>query len=124
MVRLLLLLYLAIGAIWPIGCKAFQGYVHSARHFRFGTVDEVQVGKPAGRVIENLRRTLAMRDIGIISVETEQEATQMRASKDGLTYVFDVVELGEEATLVRLEIDQAGNNGEIWSLLNDVKAMP
>lgn len=105
------------------GCKVLNGYILMGHHYRFGSVKEKQFGKSVKALSNSLKIVLNQQDFGIKSWEVNDEDALIRASKDGLEWVFEIKSVGSGSTL-HVEVDQAGNDDLIYGVLKDLEFMP
>ena len=105
------------------GCTAFEGYYYSAKHFPYGTRCEREFGKSLERTLANLKLVLRENGMSIVNVEQKESSAQVTATKDGRKYIFDVTEEGEGCK-VHMEIDQAGNDAIVFSLMRELELLP
>lgn len=115
----LLITALAFGG----GCKLMTYSTMVGDHFRFGTVYEKDSPKSVPDVVRNCKIVLSERDFSLRKVEESEEAAQIHAAKNGVEYILDLKSIGT-GTLIHIEASQAGNDMEVWSILNDVLALP
>lgn len=106
------------------GCNIFEGYYYKGTHFPLGTVSERDFNKSTSHMFSTVQRVLRDRGYSIRKADQpNSESAQIWGSKNGIDYVFDVKSVGEGCQ-VHLEIGQAGNDGDAWSLMNDLENYP
>jgi hypothetical protein len=106
------------------GClTAIDQYYTSAKHYKFGTAKVRRVAKPVERAYEAALTVLEQKGWGVSSKELSSESALIRANRNERSLVFDIKGDGDAST-VRLEIDQSGNEAETWSLLNELDMLP
>ncbi|QDU59980.1 hypothetical protein Pan216_08170 [Planctomycetes bacterium Pan216] len=120
--------FLLIGAVaLGAGCsampKALESLVIKGEHFRFPTSAQEQSDKSMERSVEVVKGIMKQRDISIGITEIGENKAQIRGSKEGLQYVFDVERNGE-GSVVKLEIDECGNDSIAWGIMRDYMAYP
>lgn len=110
-------------ALATAGCGAWER--HAPRHHALftATVSEHTLDRPVDRAYANLLTMLRHQDFAIQSKEQAAHSAQVRAARRGRQYVFDLRSMGE-GSVVRLEIDQPGNQTEAGALLGELAMFP
>lgn len=114
--------------VGSVGCaaldKAIEGYYFKPTHFRFGTVKERNFSKGVDKMFVTTQAILKDRGFSIHKAEfPNQEEAQIWASKDGVEYVIDITAAGSGCK-IHLEMDQAGNDADAWTILNTMEQYP
>lgn len=120
--------WLCILLLGPIsclgGCKLLEGYYYQPVHFKYGTVQERDYSKSVHKMYVTAQRVFKDRGFSVRRAEmASEEEAQIRAFKDGVEYVVDIQGVGDGCK-VHLELDQAGNDAETWSILNELEQYP
>lgn len=106
------------------GCfHTLDEYFTAPKHFRFATAKVRRFDKPLERAYSTALTVLDQHDWGVRSKELSSESAMIRATKLERELVLDMTREGD-STQIRLEIDQDGNDGEAWSLLNEIDLLP
>lgn len=109
-------------AIGP-GCAVLDQYYTKSEHFAFGTAKTWQSEKSVKRAYEAALMVLDERDYGVAKKELNPESALIRAHRNERELVIDIKGEGEGAK-IRLEMDQAGNDGEVFELKQQMEMLP
>ncbi len=122
--RLLALFFLAVMIIGQTGClKLLDAYYTKPKHFFPATAKLRQMDKTVEQAYKSALRTLELQEWGVSKKELNTDSALIRARKASRELVIDIQGEGESSS-VRAEIDQAGNDGDLWNILNEMDMMP
>lgn len=119
----LAVLPLLVATLMTTGCNLLEEFYVPGQHFQFGTVKQIELAKPVSDVVQTVQIVLKEQEFNITKVDQQQDSAQVWATKDMRSYVFDIKGQGSGVT-IRLEIDQAGNDGAAWTLMQQIQSMP
>ena len=105
------------------GCNILRGYIMPGQHFPHGTVTEEQSSKSVLRSAEIMEVVLRNKDFSISNIDKSEESATIRASYEGNQYVVDIKSSGS-GSVVHMEIDQAGNETQAWSIMKEFSLYP
>ncbi|MBY0588518.1 hypothetical protein K2X85_15185 [bacterium] len=107
-----------------VGClKVLDQYYTAPKHYFPGTAKLKQMDKKVDQAYKSALRTLEVQEWGVSKKEVNADSAFIRARKASRELVIDIKGEGNSSA-VRAEIDQAGNEGELWNLLNEMDLMP
>ena len=122
--RTLLILILFSGALFSTGCiKALDQYYTAGKHFRLGTAKVKRIDKPVDRAYSAALTVLEQNGWGVAKKELETDSALIRAHRQEREMIVDIKGEGDSSE-VRVEIDQSGNDGEVWAFFSELDMMP
>ncbi|MBX9653522.1 hypothetical protein K2Y11_07875 [bacterium] len=106
------------------GCiKAIDQYYTVPKHYRFGTAKVKQVDRTVESAYNAALNVLVQNGWGVAKKELETDSASIRATRQHLEMVIDIKGEGESSE-VRVELDQSGNDGEVWAFFSELEMMP
>lgn len=106
------------------GClKLLDAYYTAPKHFSPGTAKLRQMDKNVEQAYKAALRTMELEEWGVSKKELKPDSAMIRAHKNSRELVIDIKGEGDSSS-VRAEIDQAGNDGELWNIMNHMDMMP
>ena len=115
---------LVLGSVFAgVGCNILQPYFYETKHYQFGTAEGRDFDFSVARAVSHLKVVLAGQGIGIDDVQQTEESAQISATKMGKKYLIDIESNGDGCH-VHVEINQAGNYGEVKAILTNLQMFP
>jgi hypothetical protein len=116
--------FLVLLSLGQTGClKLFDSYYTAPKHFFPATAKLKQMDKSVNQAYKGALRTLELQEWGVTKKELNTDTAFIRARKGSRELVIDIKGEGDSSS-VRAEIDQAGNDGDLWNILNEMDLMP
>jgi hypothetical protein len=122
--RCLPVLLVTFFVLGQVGClKLLDSYYTAPKHFFPATAKVRQMDKSVDQAYKAAMRTLELQEWGVSKKEISTESAMIRARKESRELVIEIKGDGASSS-VRAEIDQAGNDGDLWNILNEMDLMP
>lgn len=101
------------------GCSLLSKYYTLPKHFPLGTAKVKRVSQGLEKTYDAALTVLEQNGWGVSKKERSEESAIIAAYKEERELIFDLRSEGESAE-VRLEINQAGNDADVWAMLNEL----
>jgi len=122
--RMIGILLLMTTVLSMTGCiKAIEQYYTAPKHYRFGSAKMKQVDRTVESAYHASLNVLVQNGWGVAKKELETDSALIRATRQHLEMVIDIKGEGDSSQ-VRVEIDQSGNDGELWAFFSELEMMP
>ena len=106
------------------GCfKALEQYYTPSKHFHMGTAKVKVVNRTVESAYNATLAVLEENGWGVTKKELEKDSALIRAGKQQLEMIVDIKGEGDSSE-IRAEIDQGGNDGELWNYFSGLDMMP
>lgn len=118
--RVILAMLICSSVLSLTGClNILDQYYNSPKHFFPGTAKVRNYGKSVDHAYNAALTVLEQRGWGVAKKELNPDSAMIRANKNAREMIIDIKGEGDSSE-VRIEIDQSGNEAEIWAVMTEL----